>query len=64
MDPRETDEMEIRDKLRRENDKHVQIKWGIAQINKKKKKKHKGNKNIQQVDKTFTFRILKLEISF
>lgn len=28
------------------------------------KKKHKGNKNLQQIDKTFTFIILKLEISF
>lgn len=27
-------------------------------------KKHKGNKNIQQTDRTFTFRILKLKISF
>lgn len=28
------------------------------------KKKHKGNKNIQQIDRTFTFIILKLKISF
>lgn len=28
------------------------------------KKKHEGNKNIQQIDGTFTFRILKLKISF
>lgn len=31
-----------------------QMKWGIAQIN---KKKHKGNKNIKQIDGTFTHRI-------
>lgn len=28
------------------------------------RKKHKGNKNIQQIDITFTFIILKLKISF
>lgn len=33
-------------------DKPLQIKWGIAQIN---KKKAKGNKNIQQIGKTFTW---------
>lgn len=33
-------------------DKPLQIKWGIAQINKKSKK---GNKNIQQIGKTFTW---------
>lgn len=33
-------------------DKPLQIKWGIAQIN---KKKQKGNKNIQQIGRTFTW---------
>lgn len=34
-------------------DKPLQSKWGIAQINKKKSKK--GNKNIQQIGRTFTW---------
>lgn len=33
-------------------DKPLQIKWGIAQIN---KKKQKGKKNIQQIGRTFTW---------
>lgn len=32
-------------------DKPLPIKWGIAQIN----KKAKGNKNIQQIGRTFTW---------
>lgn len=48
--------------LRYENDKHLQINWGIAQIN--KKKSTKATKIYSKIARTFTFIIFEIKDFF